>query len=123
MTRNILLSVSAVALLAAPTFASADQQAGAGGGFAAVGYDGTLRHGMNVTEVKHLGAGSYRVHFNNDISKCSAQATVKGRSKKSLVPAYIVVGAGHDNSVRVATFATVTLVPTDFPFNLTVTCG
>lgn len=122
MTRNILLSVSAVAMLAAvPT--SADQLAGASGGFASVSYDGILRHGMNVAEVKHLGAGSYRVRFNNDISKCSAQATVKGRSKKSLFPAYIVVGAGHDHTVRVATFATVTLLPTDFPFNLTVTCG
>lgn len=135
MLRKSILFLSAAGMLAAlPAIASSQFQRdadtgnqlvpGANGGYANVAPEGKLRHGVNVTAVKHLSAGRYVVKFNNDTSKCSAQGTIIGRGKKSLVPAYIVLGPNHSqNSILVATFLTTTLLPADFPFNLTVTCG
>ena len=126
MSHKATLCAGAIALLCASLPASAETAfpQSAGGGYATVSAAGALKHGLNVRGVKHAAPGKYLVKFNNDIGKCAAQATIAGQGKRSLLPGYIVVTPRRGlNSVQVATFLTVTLLPADFPFDLTVTCG
>lgn len=111
--------------LAAPALAqSADIAAPAGstGGFAVVTLAGKLAHSQNVTKFSHTGAGTYSVRFNNDVSNCSATATIARRGKGSVLPGYIVVSNSRNGAVNVYTFLTTTLLAADYPFDLTVTC-
>lgn len=93
------------------------------GGWAVVAQDGTLRHNQNVQGVSHESAGVYVVKFNQDVTACSANATIGGKGKKSLAPGYIVVSHPRgDDLIKVNTFLTTTLLPADFLFNLQVMC-
>src|SRR5438128_154542 len=74
-----------------PDFETADQFVqGATGGYATVRQNGGVGGRQNVVGVRHPQAGHYLVKFNNDVSTCAAQATIAGRGKRSVVPAYIV---------------------------------
>jgi hypothetical protein len=96
---------------------------GASGGWAIVAQDGTLGHNLNVKSVNHKGPGVYLVKFNQDVTACSANATIAGSGKKSLLPGYIVVSrVRNDDTIRVSTFLTVTLLPADFRFNIQLMC-
>jgi hypothetical protein len=103
--------------------ASAQSRQASPGGWAVVAPDGTLGHNANVKSVDHTGTGVYLVKFNQDISGCAANATIAGKGKKSVVPGYIVVSHAHTTDViKVNTFLTVTLLPADFRFDVTVMC-
>lgn len=93
------------------------------GGWAIVAPDGTLGHNLNVKAVNHKSAGVYLVKFNQSVTACSANATIAGAGKRSVIPGYIVVSHPKgDDLIKVNTFLTVTLLPSDFRFNLQVMC-
>jgi hypothetical protein len=118
------LALSAGALVAAfVSIGGATAQPAATGGWAIVAPDGTLGHNLNVKAVNHKSAGVYLVKFNQDVTACSANATIAGSGKRSLIPGYIVVShpKGAD-LIKINTFLTVTLLPADFRFNLQVMC-
>ena len=61
--------------------------------------------------------------FDQAVHTCSANATIGGRGRKSIIPGYIVVTHPKgDNLIKVSTFLTATLLPADFRFNLQVMC-
>lgn len=119
---KILLSLSALAMVAAVSTAASAGQVGVDGGFAAVRLDGSLQDGVNIKGIRHIGPGKYLVRFNNDVSACSLQVTVTGHGKSALQPAYIVAGHRTSSAVVVETFANTTLLPSDFPFDLKAGC-
>jgi hypothetical protein len=113
-------------LLAAAIVPAAAQNGGTAtpGGWAIVGADGTLGPNTNVMSVKRVKAGNYRVKFNQDVSRCAANATIAAQDGDTLVPGYIIAGRHNTalNEIRVHTFLTTTLVPSDYQFDLLVTC-
>ena len=113
-------------LLATAISSAAAQNRGTAtpGGWAIVGADGTLGPNANVVSVKRVKAGNYRVRFNQDVSRCAANATIAAKDGDTLTPGYIIAGR-HNTSlteIRVHTFLTTTLVPSDYQFDLLVSC-
>jgi len=95
------------------------------GGFGIVDSDGTLGANRNVVKVTHVATGIYRVQFNNDVSSCAANVTLAAHTGRSnIVPGYVVAGRNENspNQIRVYTFNSVTLVPTDFKFDVLASC-
>src|SRR5262249_20780065 len=93
------------------------------GGWAVVGAEGGVLKHQNVTKVHRIGTGTYRIEFNNDVSKCVYTGNIRG-VVKTLTPGILDV-ARHDsdaNAVFVRIFDAATLLPTDEKFNLLVTC-
>ena len=122
---HFISSAALVTGLASPVLAQSVEvapPAGSAGGFAVVTLAGRLVHSSNVKNFTHTGAGTYVVKFNNDVSQCSATATIARRGKGSVLPGYIVVSNSGQNRVNVYTFLTTTLLAADYPFDLTVTC-
>jgi hypothetical protein len=114
---------TAALALALAVFSSAASAQTTTGGWAVVGPEGTVLKHQNVTKVHRIGAGTYRIEFNNDVSKCVYTGNIRG-VVKSLVPGILVV-ARHDSdadAVFVRIFDAATLLPTDEKFNLLVTC-
>ncbi|HWA92546.1 MAG TPA: hypothetical protein VG889_21120 [Rhizomicrobium sp.] len=111
-------------LLAAGTLTAAQAGAPTAGGWAIINSDGTLGANLNVTKVQHPKPGVYRITFNNDVAHCAANATIAAAGGNTIVPGYIVAGrtALVPNQIRVHTWETVTLIPTDYKFDLLVTC-
>lgn len=118
------LAAAAGLLLSAAPFTASQAGAPAPGGWAIIQADGTLGSNLNVTKVEHRKAGVYRITFNQDVSHCAANATIAAAGGKRIVPAYLVAGRVPDvpDQIRIFTFATVTLLPTDFKFDLAVSC-
>jgi hypothetical protein len=118
---------AATAILLAGAAAAAAQAPGVGptsGGWAIVEADGTLGPNLNAVKVIHVGNGSYRVQFNQDVSRCAATATIAAKDGDMLIPAYIIAGRHNTalSQIRVHTFQTTTLLPADFQFDLLVSC-
>jgi len=76
-------------------------------------------------KVVHVNTGVYRVQFNNDVSSCAANVTLAAHNgRNSVAPGYVVAGKNDSApaQIRVYTFQAVTLVPTDFKFNVLASC-
>ena len=117
------LALSAGAIVAAFALTGAANAQTSTGGWAVVGPDGTLGHHQNVQSVNHKATGVYLVKFNQDVTGCSATATIGGQGRKSIIPGYIVVSHPRgDNLIKVNTFLSATLLPTDFRFNIQAMC-
>lgn len=124
-TARLAIGAAAGILLAAVAPTASDAGAPTPGGWAIVHADGTLGSRSNVTQVIHVGTGIYRVEFNQDVSHCAATATIAAHGGKTIVPGYIVAGRNSTapNQVRVYTFESVTLVPTDYKFDVLASCA
>jgi hypothetical protein len=126
-TRRRIFAAAAGIFLVTVTVPATAQQKGAPtpGGWAIVDTDGTLGANSNVVQVNHVGPGVYRVVFNQDVSQCAATATIAAHTgRHSIVPGYLVTGRNgkFPTQMRVYTFDTTTLLPTDFRFDLLVSC-
>ena len=126
-TRRRSFAAAMGIVLASAIAPAAAQQPGTPtpGGWAIVDTDGTLDANSNVVQVNHVGPGVYRVVFNQDVSHCAATATLAAHTgRHSIVPGYLVTGRNgkFPTQMRVYTFATTTLLPTDFRFDLLVSC-
>ena len=114
---------AAALVLALAAFSGAASAQTTTGGWAVVGPEGAVLKHQNVTKVHHIGTGTYRIEFNNDVSGCVYTGNVRG-VVKSLVPGILDV-ARHDtdaNAVFVRIFDAATLLPMDEKFNLLVSC-
>jgi len=123
--RRSIAAVTGILLAAAIAPAAAqDRGTPTPGGWAIVGGDGSLGPNSNVTSVKRVKAGYYRVKFNQDVSRCAANATIAAKDGDTLTPGYIIAGRHNTapSEIRVHTFLTTTLVPSDFQFDLLVSC-
>ena len=124
-TRSRALAAAGAILLAGAATAAAQVQGVATpGGWAIVAADGTLGPNLNAVKVIHVGPGNYRVQFNQDVLRCAATATIAAQDGDTLAPAYIIAGRHNTapSQIRVHTFQTTTLLPTDFQFDLLVSC-
>jgi hypothetical protein len=120
-TRRLAIAAAAGLLAsAAPSYAGAPTP----GGWAMIQADGTLAHHVNVTRVTHPRAGVYRITFNQNVQHCAATATIAAKGGKTIIPGYIVAGHNHHepDQIRIFTFETITLIPTDYKFDMVVTC-
>jgi hypothetical protein len=91
------------------------------GGFAVVNADGSLGGNKNLTSISHPSAGVYDLQFKKNVDFCAINGTIGGTTQ-TLLPGYIVVQRAQ-NLVTVNTFATLTLTPTDYKFDVNVTCS
>jgi opacity protein-like surface antigen len=123
ISKRRLVAVVGIAL-AAGSLTAAQAGAPTAGGWAIVQSDGTLGANLNVTDVSRPKTGVYRITFNQDVSKCAANATIAAAGGKTIVPGYLVAGRNDNvpNQIRVYTFTTVTLLPANYKFDLTVSC-
>lgn len=129
-TRFGVIAASLLAISATSAFAQAESDAGKmrAGGFAVVSSNGKEQNSSGVKQVTHVSTGVYKVQFNADVSNCSGVASITG-SAGSATPASIVVSNANSqrnsngDSVGVETFNNTTMIATDEPFNLTVTCA
>ncbi len=125
-TRRRVIAATTGILLAVAIAPAAAQQPGTPtpGGWAIVGADGSLGPNTNVVKVKRVKAGYYRVAFNQDVSRCAANATIAAKDGDTLVPGYIIAGRHNTalDEIRVHTFLSTTLVPSDYQFDLLVSC-
>ncbi len=114
---------AAALVMALAVFSGAASAQTTPGGWAVVGSGGEALKHQNVTKIQHIGAGTYRLDFNNDVSKCVYTGNVRG-VVKSLIPGILVVARHNSdaNAVFVRIFDAATLLPQDEKFNLLVTC-
>jgi|SRR5271155_4631488 hypothetical protein len=115
-------ALAAGLVTAATGIASAQDASKDQGGYAVVDADGTLVRQLNINNVSHPSTGVYLVQFDHKIAKCAPEATIQG-DPGFILPGYIVVAKYSGIGVQVSTFATLTLLPADFKFSLTVTCS
>ena len=88
--------------------------------FAAVAANGTLGSQRGAVAATNTGAGTYRVGFGEDISKCALGATVINNSVAGIATAEL---AADNKTVTVVTrVAAAPGAPVNQPFHLTVTC-
>jgi hypothetical protein len=88
--------------------------------FAAVAANGTLGSQRGVVAATNTGAGTYRVGFGEDISKCALGATVINNDVAGIATAEL---AADNKTVTVVTRVAATPgTPVNEPFHLTVTC-
>jgi hypothetical protein len=118
---RFFIAALAAGLLAAAPMAQAQERPVSLGGYAVVDADGTLGNHVNVLSVTHQSTGVYVVAFNQPVKKCAFNATIRG-DQSSIVPGYIVASRDGKDAVQINTFLTLTLIPSDFKFNVTATC-
>ena len=87
--------------------------------FAAVAANGALGNQRGATSASRTAAGTYRVVFGADVSKCALQATVNTTAAGE--QAFIGAALAAANTVEVVT-RDATGVAVDRPIQLTVTC-
>ena len=88
--------------------------------FAAVGADGTLGNQRGATSASRTAAGTYRVVFGTDVSKCALQATVNSTAAGQ--EATIGAALAAANTVEVVTRDPANGNAVDRPVQLSVTC-
>lgn len=122
--RRLVIGAVSGLLFAAASFTASQAGTPTPGGWAIVQSDGSLGFNQNVTDVGHPKTGVYRINFNQDVSHCAATATIAAKGGKTIIPGYIVVGRNGNvpNQLRVFTFATVTLIPSDYKFDVVAHC-
>jgi hypothetical protein len=91
------------------------------GGFAVVNADGSLGGNKNLTSISHPSTGVYDLQFKQNVDLCAINGTIGGTTE-TVAPGYIVVQRAQ-NLVTVNTFATLTLLPMDYKFDVNVTCS
>jgi hypothetical protein len=91
------------------------------GGYAVINSDGSVEVQHNVTSVSHSNTGVYYVQMARKVDNCAATATIAGDSQ-TLAPGYVVI-AKQGDMINVNTYATVTLLPEDYKFDLIVDCA
>lgn len=94
--------------------------------FAVIGSDGTLGAQRGATGATRTAAGTYRVVFSGDISKCAPQATIASTTTatQATIGASIVGGSTVEVVTRAAVAGTGVAIgdAVDRPVSLTVTC-
>ena len=118
--RLVAATMIAAGFFATIPMAFAQERPVSQGGWAVVKPDGTLGRHLNAISVTRASAGVYDIAFNQPVRHCSYNATIRGDD--SPVPGYIVVSSHGKKTVQVNTYALVTLLPTDFKFNVSVDC-
>jgi hypothetical protein len=88
--------------------------------FAAVAADGTLGNQRGATSASRTAAGTYRVVFGADVSKCALQATVNTTAAGQGATVGAALASG--NTVEVVTRDPTSGTAVDRPVQLTVTC-
>jgi hypothetical protein len=88
--------------------------------FAAVSETGVLGNQRDATSASRTAAGTYRVVFGSDVSKCALQGTVNSTAANQ--QATIGVALATANTVEVVTRDPATGTAVDRPTQLTVTC-
>jgi hypothetical protein len=88
--------------------------------FAAVSSAGTLGNQRGATSASRTAAGTYRVVFGSDVSKCALQATVNTTAAGQ--GATIGAALASGNTVEVVTRDPTTGTAADRPVQLSVTC-
>ena len=93
--------------------------------WAVVASNGTLSRGSGVSSVTHVGTGTYRVTFNQDVTNCAYVATVGSTGTGLPSEGRFVVTAresGNPNAVAVGTLYRNGTSYEDNPFHLAVAC-